>query len=162
MEIRGLTELLKSMMLVDQKVRGVVTTALTFGSGKIRTRAQEYCPISPTQAQKNRLRKTTRKVTRKATTISRVKPGGLRRSIDFEVDRDALSASIFVASNSEGGAYAQYIHDGRGTSWNNLGPGSVAANKSGEVDGKFIERAVNAEAEELLKYIDAKLRKITL
>lgn len=162
MEVHGTTELLNALLLVSTKTRKVVQDALTVGAGKIRSKAQGFCPISPTQAQKNRLRKTKRKVTRKSTATTRAKPGGLRRSIDFEVDKIKMTATIFVASNSEGGKYAARIHDGQGSSWNKLGPGSIAANKSGKVGGEFIERAIAEDADKLTAYIDAKLRKVNL
>lgn len=162
MDLKGTAELIKSLLMVSTKARAAVNNALTFAGGKVRTVAQSYCPISPTQAQNFRLRKTKKKVQRKATATTRAKPGGLRRSIDFEVNKPAMTASIFVASNSEGGKYAKKIHDQRGISWNNLGPGSIAANKSGSVGEKFIERAIADKKEEVRSYMEAKLRKVGL
>lgn len=162
MEVRGLQELEKALANMDDNIRKVISDAFTFSGGKIKTLAQEYCPISPTQAQRNRLRKTTRKVTRKATATTRAKPGGLRRSIDFEVDQDALTLSVFVADNSEGARYAAKIHDEQGASWNNLGPGSRAATNSENVGGKFIERAVQETEEDVYKYLEAKLKRVQL
>ena len=95
-------------------------------------------PRSPTQAQKNALRKTKRKVTRKATAHSRTMPGGLEKSIGIKVHLD--NASVFVASNSQAGRYGARIHDGKGKSWRNRGAGTIA--KGARADDKFIERAI--------------------
>ena len=51
---------------------------------------------------------------------------------------EATEAEIFISSNSPGAAYAEKIHDGRGDSWENLGPRSE---RKGATD-LFIEHAI--------------------
>lgn len=104
----------------------------------VHRKSVKYAPISPTMAQKYRLRKTRRKVKRKALAYSRAKPGGLSRSIDWSAG--ATEGSIFVSRNSEAGKYAKRIHDEKYISWRNRGIGTIA--KGRQADDKFIARAL--------------------
>lgn len=104
--------------------------------------AKRNAPISPTRAQRNALRTTRRRVTRKARATHRPSPGGLVRSI--EATSDATAGVVFVPANAEAGKYARRIHDEKGISWQNRGPGTIA--KGPQADAKFIERAVVGEA----------------
>ena len=162
MEVRGQTELLNSMHEVGVKTRTEVGKVFSAVGLKVRSVAQQYACISPTQAQKNRLKRTRRRGKRKATATTRAKPGGLRRSIEMEVDAARMQASIFVARNSEGGKYAKRIHDKRYISWRKLGPGSIAANNSGKVGEKFIERAITDNEKNIHEALRKKLERIGL
>jgi len=106
----------------------------------VKRTAVKNAPISPTQQVLNRLRKTTGKTRRKASATSRTKPGGLQRSIEMESDQN--DAAIYVASNSEAGKYASYIHDKKNVQggWFKRGLGTVA--KGPQADEKFITRAI--------------------
>ena len=132
MEVNGKAELLKALLLVSTKTRAEVGKAFSAVGLKVRSVALKYANISPTQAQKNRLKKTKRKGKRKATATTRAKPGGLRRSIEMEVDPIRMQASVFVAQNSEGGKYAKKIHDERYVTWHRLGPGFHRGEQVGE------------------------------
>ena len=70
-------------------------------------------------------------------------PGGLQDSITAAVrgTGHGASAEVFVASNSNAVKYARRIHDEKGKTWKNRGPGTVQ--KGARADDKFIERAVN-------------------
>lgn len=68
----------------------------------------------------------------------RVHPGGLERSIEF--DSDSKSASVFVAANSEAGAYAFMIHELKGVEWEKRGVGTIS--KGPKADDKFILRGI--------------------
>ena len=162
MEVRGQTELLNSMHEVGVKTRAEVNQVFSVVGLKVRSVALQYACISPTQAQKNRLKKTRRRGKRKATATTRAKPGGLRRSIEMEVDAARMQASIFVAQNAEAGKYAKRIHDERYISWRKLGPGSIAANNSGKVGEKFIERAITDNEKNIHEALRKKLERIGL
>ena len=96
-------------------------------------------PRSPTSAQLFRLRKTKGKTRRDPGSHSRPMPGGLRRSIEFDVQPEF--GEVYVALNSEAGKYAARIHDERHITWWNRGPGTVALGE--RADELFIERALN-------------------
>ena len=96
--------------------------------------AKDYCPESPTMGTLSKTLK------RKRRTSSRRTPGSLKRSISYEVlDR---GCSVFVATNPDSRVkkYARRIHDEKGKTWRNRGPGTVA--KGPQADEKFIERAI--------------------
>lgn len=65
-------------------------------------------------------------------------PGMLQASINFTSGGDY--AEVFVPSNSPAGSYAKKIHDEKGFSWFERGPGTQA--KGPQADAKFIERAI--------------------
>lgn len=96
-------------------------------------------PRSPTSAQLFRLRKTKGKTRRDPGSHSRPMPGGLRRSIEFDVHPGV--GEVYVALNSEAGKYAARIHDERYITWWHRGPGTVALGE--RADELFIERALN-------------------
>lgn len=106
-------------------------------------------PKSPT----NKIHSSTLK--RKKRTARRMLPGGLERSIQYE--SDASHCSVFVASNSEAGAYARRIHDEKGITWRNRGPGTVA--KGARADEKFIERSIRDNLPKIQACLDDELRK---
>lgn len=115
--------------------------------------AVAYAPKGPTRAELERLRKAewalrgkkpsaaqkkAWKNRRNPRATSRPKPGGLMRSIGMTSDN--TNATIFVATNSEAGKYAFRIHEEKGKTWKNRGPGTVA--KGAKADDKFITRAI--------------------
>jgi hypothetical protein len=119
----------------------------------VSTTARTYAPKGPTQAELERLRKAEWKLrgkkpsgaqkkawkaSRNPRATSRPKPGGLTRSIGMTWDN--TNATIFVATNSEAGKYAFRIHEEKGKTWKNRGPGTVA--KGPKADEKFITRAI--------------------
>lgn len=95
---------------------------------------------------------------RKANSHSRAMPGGLERSIRWELKGSGLSsdAEIFVARNAEAGAYAKYIHDEKGKKWFKRGPGT--RRKGDRADEKFIERAVNDNRAHYKESLDKALK----
>lgn len=112
-------------------------------------------PVSPKQWQKNKERKTKRKVKRKATAHTRTMPGGLEKSISMKVGLN--NASVFIAANLEAGKYAKRIHDGKGKSWFRRGIGTVY--KGDRADDKFIERAIRDNQGNFLILINDEMQK---
>lgn len=92
---------------------------------------------------------------RKKRTALPMLPGGLERSIQYE--SDASHCSVFVASDSEAGAYARRIHDEKGITWRNRGPGTV--DKGARADEKFIERSIRDNLPKIQASLDDELRK---
>ena len=60
--------------------------------------------------------------------------------------------SVFVASNSQAGRYARRIHDEKGVTWRNRGPGTIA--KGARADEKFIERAIKDNVQKFRDFIE--------
>lgn len=83
-------------------------------------------------------------------------PGGLEKSIQAETLANG-GVSVFVAANSYAGEYARYIHDEKGRKWWKRGPGTVA--KGSRADEKFIERAVNDNAEKYRLVYEQEIRR---
>ena len=111
--------------------------------------AKANAPRSPTMKQHSATLK------RKKRTARRMLPGGLEKSIEFE--NHGSHVSVFVASNSMAGRYAKRIHDEKGRTWRNRGPGTVA--KGIRADEKFVERAMDDNRDKYLKIFDDELRK---
>lgn len=136
-EVRGAGSLCAALASLRRAAPDAARQALAACALHCRAAAVRYAPRSPTMANASAALK------RKRRTASRKMPGALEKSIECE--SDAMRASVFVARNalcvSPGGFnYAKRIHDERGKTWRNLGPGSVA--KGGPVGDKFIERAI--------------------
>lgn len=106
-------------------------------------------PISPTKAQYEASLKS------KKSRRTDFHPGNLRKSIQVMKATERL-VQVGVPSNSLGGEYADFIHNGT----YELGPGSKAAFGSGQpVGNKFLERAVKAEERRIMRAVQIELDK---
>lgn len=136
----------------------------------VQTTAVAYAPKGPTQAEIERLRKAEWKLrgkkpsarqkkawraSRNPRATSRPKPGGLMRSIGMT--SSATDATVFVASNSEAGKYAFRIHEEKGKTWKNRGPGTVA--KGAKADDKFITRAITDTRQKQVEILKSEIDK---
>ena len=131
-EITGLAEVNAMLANLRKAAQQSARRALV-RCGLIAVReAKANAPRSPT----NKILSKTLK--RKKRTARRTLPGGLEKSIAYETD--GRTCSVFVAANSFAGKYARRIHDEKGVTWRNRGPGTVA--KGTRADEKFIARAV--------------------
>lgn len=83
-------------------------------------------------------------------------PGGLQGSIGFRTNENNL-VEVFVPANSPAGTYAAKIHDERGSSWKDLGPGSQA--KGPQAREKFILRAFTDNTQQILMIVNAEMAK---
>ena len=117
-------------------------------------------PRGPTQAMRAALRKTKRKTKRAPRGHSRAKRGGLERSIEFALNPAGLEGVVYVAANSEAGAYAGRIHDQKGDTWHNRGPGTIT--KGARADEKFIARAVGDNAGKVDEFCKDEMGKVQL
>ncbi|MGN0851853.1 MAG: hypothetical protein ACI4Q3_00590 [Kiritimatiellia bacterium] len=160
-EIHGIEDVQRAI----QDIRGVAGVALKRGLSRIGLIAQRdakaYAPRSPTNAQYSATLK------RKKRTSRKMFPGNLEKSIAWEIvgaGTPSPGVSVFVASNAycrskRGFNYAPKIHDERGHTWHNLGPGSIAKNTSGKVGDKFIERAIADNADAFFRILQDEARK---
>ena len=149
MDIQGLNEVNAELRRLSKAAPQAARAALT-RCGAIAVReAKANAPRSPTNA----LHSSTLK--RKKRTARKMLPGGLEKSIAFEADENGCS--VFVASNSFAGKYAKRIHDEKGISWKNRGPGTIA--KGARADDKFIERAIKDNTRAFTQIIEDELKK---
>ena len=116
----------------------------------IHREAVKNAPVSPTNAQYSKA-----VLKRKKRTKQRMHPGGLSRSIEWEVAGN--EGSVYVAENSEAARYAKVIHDERYKRWKNRGPGTIA--KGSRAREKFIERALADNLGKVNEILDAALGK---
>lgn len=138
----------------DRAIRAALVSC-----GKLAMReAKDNAPVSP----KNSILSATLK--RKKRTARKTFPGGLEKSIQYEVQGVGKNAecSVFVASNGhatteKGYCYAPRIHDEKGKTWHKRGPGTIA--KGQRADDKFIERAIRDNQKTFLKYFQHEIRK---
>ena len=181
--VRGLDELTRALDALTGKMRAAAVRGVTKAAKTVHRDAVRNAPRSPTQAQRNRNMKMHltrkrgpngeellrgvskngkvfyRKRGRDPNSASRDMPGGLERSITMTVYPESYEAEVFVASNSEAGKYAGFIHDGT----YNLGIGSVAKKSGGKAVGnKFIQRAVDDNADAVNAMIEQELKKVEL
>lgn len=149
--IAGVEALLKS---AGAAAPVVIARSLTRIGQRVRDEAKRNAPRSPTMAQLSATLK------RKKRTARRTTPGGLEKSIEYEVKGG--TCSVFVAENaycktSKGFNYAKRIHDEKGKLWRNRGPGTIA--KGSRADDKFIERAIRDNQNKFLDVFKSELRK---
>ena len=144
--IAGVEALLKS---AGAAAPVVIARSLTRIGQRVKDEAKRNAPRSPTMAQLSATLK------RKKRTARRTTPGGLEKSIEYEVKGG--TCSVFVASNSYAGKYAKRIHDEKGRTWQKRGPGTIA--KGARADDKFVERAINDNQDRMLKILQDEVRK---
>ena len=87
---------------------------------------------------------------------ARAVPGGLEKSI--EIGPVSEGCSIFVASNSPAGKYAKRMHDEKGKTWWNRGPGTRS--KGTRADEKFIDWAIEASKDLIGRIIEDEVKKV--
>lgn len=149
-EIRGLAEIERRLKAAGRAASAVAERGLA-RCGAIALRdGVRMAPRSPTKAQYSATLKRKRRTDRK-----RFFPGGLEKSIETRTQGGVCT--VFVRRNSYAGKYAAKIHDERGVTWRNLGPGSIA--KGGPVGEKFVERAILWNAPTFRKILEAELLK---
>lgn len=155
-DVQGLDAVESALRSLVKVAPDAARSALV-GCGRLAQReAKRNAPKSPT----NKILSSTLK--RKKRTAQKMHPGGLEKSIDFDMP-DGMTASVFVAQNSfcvnkkSGFNYAKRIHDEKGITWRNRGPGTVA--KGARADEKFIERAIRENGDRFQKIFDDELRK---
>ncbi len=160
--VTGMSDVVELIEAGNQKVIKAVGDGLAQAAQRVRFRAVKNAPRSPTQAQINRARKTRTdtRSRRNPMAFTRAKPGGLERSISATVDKQGLTAHIFVDANSEAGKYAVYIHDGKGKAWHKRGIGTIA--KGGRADHKFIERAIENGQQAIMDKLVAEVGRVKL
>ena len=160
--LEGLQAVIRKLDLLAVKADQVMERALFRIGTLVRDTAREYAPRSPTSTDLRNSAKakgsTRRRRNRNPRSTSATKPGGLERSIDFKVSPDEVE--IFVADNSEAGAYAFFIHEQKGSQWNERGIGTVS--KGELADEKFIERAIEDEADAAFRIIEDEMEKLLL
>ena len=150
-KIQGVDKLMASIAHLPNLVSGALRNSYGRIGRLVHPVAKAYAPRSPTMGQLSKTLK------RKKRTSSRRKPGGLEKSIAYEVLPGNAGCSVFVASNSFAGKYAKRIHDEKGKTWRNRGPGTVA--KGAQADEKFIERAIRDREPKFLTVIKSEIRK---
>lgn len=148
-DVQGLDAVESALRSLVKVAPDAARAALDDTGGMLVHEALLNAPKSPT----NEIHSSTFK--RKKRTARQMRPGGLERSIQYE--SDASHCSVFVASNSEAGAYARRIHDEKGITWRNRGPGTVY--KGARADEKFIERAIRDNLPKIQACLDDELRK---
>ena len=144
--VAGVEALLKS---AGAAAPVVIARSLTRIGQRVRDEAKRNAPRSPTMAQLSATLK------RKKRTARRTTPGGLEKSIEYEVQGDRCS--VFVSRNSFAGKYAARIHDERNKTWWDRGPGTIA--KGQQAREKFIERAITDNQDKFLSIIESEIGK---
>lgn len=149
-DIRGLPEVERYLRGAGKAVSRLATVGLERCGRLVMRTAKEYAPRSPTKAEFSATLKR-----KKVTDRKDFFPGGLEKSIEYAVHFG--QCFIFVRDNSYAGKYARKIHDEKGKSWRNRGPGTIA--KGNHADEKFIERAMNDNAANIDAILKDEFRK---
>ena len=102
--------------------------------------AKKRCNISPTKAQATAARKKL-KGKRNVGFNKKAAPGELSNAISYRTTLELVRIGIYHGNATK---YADFIHNGQGSKWKHLGPGSESKQaKVGEtVGGLFLDRAV--------------------
>lgn len=132
-EVRGLDEVMRSFKDAGRIAAVVADRGLPRVGKLVRDEAKINAPRSPTKEEFSATLKR-----KKVTDRNDFFPGGLEQSIEYAVHFSQVF--IFVRDNSPAGKYAKRIHDEKGRTWRNRGPGTIA--KGEQADEKFIERAI--------------------
>jgi hypothetical protein len=152
-KIEGIEALERDLTNMARTHQSLFVRALTHIGRTVQRAAKLNAPKSPTKSQyvgelnrQRELRAAQGKKSRKAKSSSNrsdFAPGGLERSIRYEVRPFIGAVDIFVPVNSEAGQYAERMHE---TNYK-LGPGSLAKKKqqSRAIGRDYITRAVTDE-----------------
>ena len=144
-DINGLEQLNAAILDLRRQTAGGIRRALVRIGDHAMREAIDNAPRSPTMKEQSSSLK------RRKRTASKKAPGGLEKSIFREILPRDSGVSVFVPKNAlcvspKGFNYARRIHDEKGKTWRNRGPGTVA--KGARADEKFIERAIKDNVDE--------------
>ncbi|GAG21217.1 unnamed protein product, partial [marine sediment metagenome] len=114
----------------------------------VQSEARMRAPQSPTVGQAKAAGISQRKRGREA--------GTLTRAIVMVQKRGEVIVGVLRGAALK---YADYIHNGQGTRWQNIGPGSRAKQRAAKVGGKFLDRAYDDNVDELQKTYEAEIAK---
>lgn len=148
--IRGRGEVERFLREARKIGEHVVSKGLTRCGRLVVNEAKKNAPISPTKKQYSATLVRKKRTSRRGFT-----PGGLVKSIQFEV-KDG-TCTVFVGKSSPAGKYARYIHDEKGKRWWMRGPGTIAKGK--RADEKFITRALKDCDRDIGRILTDELRK---
>lgn len=161
MEIDNAREVIAQLKLTAQRIEANQARMMFRAGSLVQREAKKNAPKSPTmQELANRstgtqAQRDAGKRRRNDRATSRPSPGGLEQSI--EMRSNAMNAEVFVAANSSAGRYAWRIHEEKGETWFRRGKGTIA--KGDRADEKFIERALNDNAENIRKIAQSQVEK---
>ena len=133
--VQGIDELVQRLQEAGLVASQVAARGLVRCGYLAQREAVANAPRSPTKEEFSRTLKRKRQTDR-----TDFFPGGLEKSIEMDYDKAQMAVVICVRENSYAAKYARKIHDGKGQSWRNRGPGTIA--KGDRADDKFIERAI--------------------
>ena len=150
-QIQGLSELTRALSRFPTRLAAARSRAGRLIGDFARQQAKENAPISP----KKKLHSKTLK-RRRITARRQFFPGELEKAIRAETLANG-DVSVFVTKNSNAWKYARYIHDEKGVRWFKRGAGTVE--KGWRADEKFIERAVNDNAERYRRVYEQELQR---
>ena len=145
-DTKQLNRLAKSLKSAGVKYERGTTKLLKKIGALVQGVARSYSPESPTIAMYARANKSG--VTKRKR--SNITTGSLRDSIKMKATKE--EASIFIASNSRAGKYAEKMHDQKGTAWRERG--KRTEQKGSKADDKFIDRAYADNVRNIDELID--------
>jgi hypothetical protein len=112
----------------------------------VQSEAERRCPQSPTAGQAKAAGMKGRKRGRA--------PGTLTRAIKVIEKTGYVMVGVFTGAALK---YANYIHNGQGTKWHKIGPGSKAKQNGPKVGGEFLTRAYDENEDELQRVYEKKI-----
>jgi hypothetical protein len=83
-------------------------------------------------------------------------PGTLTRAIKLVKKRGEVIVGVISGAALK---YANYIHNGQGTAWTHIGPGSTAKQGAAKVGGKFLDRAYDENINDLQSVYESEIAK---
>ena len=140
-KVDNLASVEKDLTDLNKDVRSGAQRTLGEVGRFVQSEAKVRCPVSPTKAQAQ-----TDQDYRYDKTKS---PNELTNSIESDLGRDYVDVGVLHGNATQ---YAAVIHDGFGTRWKKLGPGSTA--KGGKVGPKFVDRAYDDNKREIDRKFD--------
>ena len=123
-------EVSRQLKAVEKAIPERLADALLEVGRLVQTEAMRRCPQSPTAGQARAAGAKRRKRGREA--------GTLTRAIKVIEKSGEVLVGVFTGAALK---YANYIHNGQGTKWQNIGPGSKAKQNGPKVGGEFLTRA---------------------
>jgi hypothetical protein len=113
----------------------------------VQSEAKRRCPQSPTKGQA--------KAAGLSAKMGRA-PGTLARAIKVIEKKGYVLVGVFTGAALK---YANYIHNGQGTKWHKIGPGSKAKQNGPKVGGEFLTRAYDENEGDLQQIFETEVTK---
>jgi len=151
----GTREVSRQLKATSAAIPAQIDAGLVEVGRLVESGAKRRCPRSPTKGEAKAAGEGQKKRGKGKGAKFRV-PNTLSDAIVLVKKRGSVIIGVLRGASLK---YADFIHNGQGTKWQNIGPGSKAKQSGPRVGGEFLTRSYDDQEDDLQKTYEAEIEK---